>query len=226
MPDSPTAPPSGELADPRHAQAILDYWFADGLTLGWPSRDLGPLWFGGTEQQDREIRDRFGRWVECALDGGLREWETEPNDANSGGPAPGWRRLALILLLDQFSRNLHRGTARAFAGDARAERLVGEMLAQRADERLPWVARVFAYMPLMHAEDLALQRECVRRFEMLAAAVPTSLQATIASNLAFARTHLQIIERFGRFPYRNAALGRSSGAAELEFLKTGPRFGQ
>ncbi|MBS0315870.1 MAG: DUF924 domain-containing protein [Proteobacteria bacterium] len=226
MPDSPAAPPDGELADPRHAQAILDYWFADGLALGWPSRDLDPLWFGGGEQQDREIRERFGPWVECALDGGLQSWEAEPDGERLGGPVPSKRRLALILLLDQFSRNLHRGTARAFAGDARAERLVGEMLAQHADERLPWVARVFVYMPLMHAEILALQRECVRRFEALATEVPASLKATIAGNLSFARTHLQIVERFGRFPYRNAALGRSSSAAELEFLKTGPRFGQ
>lgn len=226
MPAIPVTPPSGELADPRHAQAILDYWFADGLILGWPSRDLDSLWFGGGEQQDREIRDRFGPWVGCALDGGLQNWEGEPDGERLDGPVPSKRRLALILLLDQFSRNLHRGTAHAFAGDARAQRLVGEMLAQRADEQLPWVARVFVYMPLMHAEDLALQRECVRRFEALAAAVPAALQATIADNLSFARTHLQIVERFGRFPYRNAALGRSSSPEELEFLRTGPRFGQ
>ncbi|WHZ10714.1 MAG: putatative transmembrane protein [Burkholderiaceae bacterium] len=226
MAEIPAAPPAGELADPRHARAILDYWFADGLVLGWPSRDLDPLWFGGTEQQDREIRDRFGPWVDSAIDGGLRDWENEPGGEQPDGPMPGWRWLALILLLDQFSRNLHRGTARAFAGDARAQRLVGDMLAQRADEQLPWVARVFVYMPLMHAEDAALQRECVRRFEALEAAVPENLRPSITGSLKFARTHLEIIGRFGRFPYRNAALGRSSSAAELEFLKTGPRFGQ
>ncbi|HXE22242.1 MAG TPA: DUF924 family protein [Rhodoferax sp.] len=223
MNESTTATSGEKLVEPRHALAILDYWFEDGLALGWPSRDLNERWFGGAAAQDAEIRERFGPWVECALDGGLQDWEAECGDdeAMTGG-----RRLALILLLDQFSRNLHRGTTRAFAGDARAQRLVGEMLAQGLDERLPPVARVFAYMPLMHAEDTGLQRECVRHFEALAAAVPAALQASIAGNLRFARTHLEIIERFGRFPYRNAVLGRESSVAELEFLQSGPRFGQ
>lgn len=218
-----TALPPDNLPSPAHAQAVLDFWFTDGLALGWPSRDLNERWFGGAAAQDAEIRERFGPWVECALDGGLQDWEAECGD---GEAMPGGRRLALILLLDQFSRNLHRGTARAFAGDTRAQRLVGEMLARGWDERLPPVARVFAYMPLMHAEDIVLQRECVHRFETLAAAVPAALQASITGSLRFARTHLEIIERFGRFPYRNAALGRESSAAELEFLKNGPRFGQ
>lgn len=223
MDESTTAASGEKLAEPRHAGAILDYWFEDGLSLGWPSRDLNVRWFGGGAAQDAEIRERFGPWVECALDGGLRDWEAECGD---DGTIPGRRRLALILLLDQFSRNLHRGAARAFAGDERAQRLVGEMLAQGWHERLPPVARVFTYMPLMHAEDAGLQRECVRHFEALAAAVPAALQASITGNLRFARAHLEIIERFGRFPYRNAVLGRESSTAELEFLKTGPRFGQ
>ena len=223
MNESTTLSSAETLAAPRHAEAILAYWFEDGLALGWPSRDLNERWFGGAAAQDAEIRARFGSWVECALDGGLRNWEAE---GGHDGAIPGRQRLALILLLDQFSRNLHRGTARAFAGDARAQRLVREMLAQGSDEQLPPVARVFAYMPLMHAEDTELQRECVRRFQALAAAVSAPLQASITGNLRFARAHLEIIERFGRFPYRNVVLGRESSAAEQEFLKTGPRFGQ
>ena len=216
---------SGDLAAPAHAAAILDFWFADGLALGWPSRDMGKLWFGGDARLDQQIRAQFGPWVESAQAGGLQGWEQDA----AGGPVPGlpgWAPLALVILLDQFSRNMFRGTARAFAGDARAQRLVSEALAQGVDARLPWVARVFLYMPLMHAEHLALQEECVRRFSALAAQVPTALHARIASHLDFAQKHRDIVARFGRFPYRNAVLGRESTALELEFLKNGPRFGQ
>lgn len=218
--------PPDELAAPVHAQAVLDFWFADGLALGWPSVDMNPRWFGGGAALDQEIREQFGPWVEAALAGGLREWEKDSADDFSPGSLQGGARLALVILLDQFSRNMFRGTAHAFAGDARAQKLVGESLAQGLDARLPWVARVFLYMPLMHAEQLALQDECVRRFGALAAQVPVELQAQLASNLDFARKHRDIVARFGRFPYRNAVLGRESTAAEREFLKSGPRFGQ
>lgn len=172
-------------------------------------------WFGGGPELDAQIRQLFGAQVAQALDGGLVDWEAEP-----------LHRLALVILLDQFTRNIFRGQARAFAGDTRAQQLVREAQAQGLDEQLPWVGRVFLYMPLMHAEDLALQEECVRRFTHLVAAAPTELRATMADNLRFAEQHRDIIARLGRFPYRNAALGRSSTAQEIEFLQNGPRFGQ
>lgn len=220
----PLLPPD-DLAAPAHAAAILDFWFADGLALGWPSRHMSVQWFGADAALDRQIDRQFGPWVRQAQAGGLQSWEQDAVGATPGGIQAG-TRLALVILLDQFSRNMFRGTVQAFAGDARAQLLVSAALAQGLDARLPWVARVFLYMPLMHAEHLALQDECVRRFSALAAQVPTALQARMASHLDFARQHQSIVARFGRFPYRNAALGRASTAQELEFLKHGPRFGQ
>ncbi|MDW5443371.1 DUF924 family protein [Polaromonas sp. SM01] len=196
-------------------ESVLDFWLGDGLALGWPSRDMGKYWFTGGPELDEQIRQLFGTQVALALDGGLVDWEAAP-----------LHRLALVILLDQFPRNIFRGQAKAFAGDTRAQQLVNEALAQGLDEHLPWVGRMFLYMPLMHAEDLALQEECVRRFARLAAAVPAELRATITSSLRFAEQHRDIIARLGRFPYRNTALGRSSTAQEIEFLQNGPRFGQ
>ena len=220
-----TLPPEN-LADPVHAQSVLDFWLADGLALGWPTVDMNKRWFGGGAALDQTIRQQFGPWVESAMAGGLQEWEQDATDGYLPGGIEGGARLALIILLDQFSRNVFRGTAQAFAGDARALRLVHEALAQGLDVRLPWVARVFLYMPLMHAEQLPLQEESVRVFGTMAAQAPAELQAKLTSNFDFAKKHRGIVARFGRFPYRNAVLGRESTGLELEFLQSGPRFGQ
>jgi uncharacterized protein (DUF924 family) len=197
------------------AQEVLDFWLGDGLLNDWPSTDRQQLWFGGLAVQDQQIAQRFGALVDHALDGGLTEWEEATHS-----------RLALIILLDQFTRNVHRGQARAFAGDARAQHLVRATLARRQDLLLPRVGRVFLYMPLMHAEDLALQDECVERFSYLVDTATVELRATLETNLRFARQHRDIIATYGRFPYRNAVLGRPSTLEEIEFLKDGPRFGQ
>jgi uncharacterized protein (DUF924 family) len=195
--------------------AILEFWLGEDFASGWPSRNMRDQWFGGGADLDREIAERFGDRVALALAGGLAEWEAGPLE-----------RLALVILLDQFPRNIHRGKARAFAGDARAQQLVRDALAHHMDAKLPWVGRVFLYMPLMHAEDLPLQEEGVRRFRQLAADAPETLRASLENSLRFAEQHRDIIARFGRFPYRNDALGRVSSAPEREFLKNGPRFGQ
>jgi len=200
---------------PLTPEAVLYYWFGDGLARDWPSDDRNPLWFGGGAALDADITHRFGPGVAQALAGNLSEWE-----------GPLHHRLALILLLDQFSRNVYRGQAKAFAGDGRAQRLVLQTLALAEDETLPSVARVFLYMPLMHAESVALQHECLTRFEALAQHSPPELAQRLQGNLDAARQHLDIIERFGRFPHRNAALGRTSTPAEQAFLTDGPRFGQ
>ena len=121
---------------------------------------------------------------------------------------------------------LFRGEAQAFAGDERAQHLVTDALAQGMDAQLPWVGRMFLYMPLMHAEDLVLQEEGVRQFRQLADEVPDNLRVALTGSLRFAEQHRDIIARLGRFPYRNDALGRTNTALEFEFLKNGPRFGQ
>lgn len=203
------------MTEPVTPASILEFWLGEDFASGWPASDMGKQWFGGTPELDQQIADRFGTLVEQALAGGLVEWEAQPLD-----------RLALVILLDQFPRNIHRGQAKAFAGDARAQRLVADALAQGTDTGLPWVGRMFLYMPLMHAEDLPLQEEGVRRFRALADEVPEALRATLTSSLRFAEQHRDIIARLGRFPYRNKALDRTSSALEYEFLKNGPRFGQ
>jgi uncharacterized protein (DUF924 family) len=200
------------------ADTVLDYWFGDSLAQGWPVVPRKPLWFGSDPATDDTIRQRFGSLVEQAVAGGLRAWEP---DARS--------RLALLVLLDQFTRNLWRGQAAAFAGDARACALALDALDRGLDRQLPPIGRVFVFMPLMHAEDLGLQDRCIACFEALQAATPdthTVARDDIASHLQYARLHRDIVLRFGRFPHRNAALGRRSTDEETAFLVDGPRFGQ
>ena len=204
-----------EPHQPALVADILDFWLGDGLVQGWPSGELNKRWFSGGALLDEEVRARFGHAVHQALQGGLTAWEK-----------PLQSRLALVILLDQFSRNVFRGTARAFDGDARALQLTLQTLAQHEDQQLPWVGRVFLYMPLMHAEDPALQKSCIACFSRLLADAPAALKLRLQGNLDFATQHQAIVARFGRFPYRNAVLGRASTAEEEEFLRNGPRFGQ
>lgn len=192
--------------DPR-AQAVLDFWFG---APGSPEhgRDR-PEWFRKDAAFDALIRARFGATIEEALAGSLDAWAT--------GPAG---TLALIVVLDQFTRNSFRDTPRAFAGDPPARALAQRLVAAGDDLRLPPWQRAFAYLPFEHAEDLALQHESVRRFEALAAVDPGQ-----AEGLDYARRHFDVIARFGRFPHRNAILGRVDTAEEAAFLRQpGSRF--
>ena len=200
---------------PAKVIEVLDFWFGDGLTRDWPSQDHNELWFGGGPAQDDAIRQRFGPLVDEALGGGLADWEADPRS-----------RLALIVLLDQLSRNVHRGQRRAFDGDARAQRLSQLSIDEGMDATLTPAGRVFLYMPLMHAENLALQDECVARFQRLVDSSPEALRDKLASNLRFAVLHRDIVAQYGRFPHRNAVLGRTTTPEENAFLKDGPRFGQ
>ena len=196
---------------------ILDFWLGDGMDMasGWPTQDLNKRWFQGGVALDQEIKTRFGERVVQAINGEFQDWAEQLAS-----------RLALIILLDQFTRNMFRASAQAFEGDARAQRLVLQTLQRHEDTQLPWVGRLFMYMPLMHAETLALQEESVARFSSLLAEAPARLKPKLQGNLDFARQHHDIIEKFNRFPYRNAVLGRASTPQELDFLRTGQRFGQ
>ncbi|MEX1167839.1 MAG: DUF924 family protein [Hydrogenophaga sp.] len=195
--------------------SILTHWFADGLQRDWPSPNLNPRWFGGGPEEDALIAVQFGPLVESALAGGLADWETEPLP-----------RLALVIVLDQFSRNLYRGQARAFAGDARAQTLVQQSLSRGEDLNLPTVGRVFLYMPLMHAERIDLQTECVERFTALQDSAPIELREKLEGNVQAALQHRDIVHRFGRFPHRNMVMARTSTPAEMQYLQNAPRFGQ
>ena len=198
---------------------VLDFWLGDGVQLGWPTQNMSKRWFGGGVALDEEIKSRFGLRVLQALNGELGDWAQTAQ-------TPALGQLALVILLDQFTRNVFRGDGRAFSGDERAQQLVLQVIVSKADQQLPYVGRVFLYMPLMHAETLALQNECVARFTQLVNDALPSLKERLQDNLDFALKHEEIIAQFGRFPYRNMALGRASTAEEKVFLADGPRFGQ
>ncbi len=200
---------------PTDPTLILDFWLGDGLQHGWPSDDRNALWFRGGPALDADITQRFGPQVHSAVQGGLTEWEADP-----------LQRLALILLLDQFTRNVFRGRAQAFAGDARAQTLSLATLALNEDSALPTVAQVFLLMPLMHAEHPLLQAACEQRLRALQARSDAATAQRLQGNVDAAVQHRAIVDRFGRFPHRNAVLGRASTAEETAFLTDGPRFGQ
>lgn len=188
------------LLEPAGVQAVLNFWFGP---LGSDS-DGQPraAWFQKNADFDAEIARRFGAQLEQALQGGLRDW-----DVSSLGT------LARILLLDQFTRNSFRGQARAFAGDALALQAALALIESGRDQGLSILQRRFVYLPLEHAEDLAMQQRSVALFEALAAE-----DARLDGALDYAHRHLDVIKRFGRFPHRNAALGRPSSADELAYL--------
>ena len=197
------------------ARAVLEFWFGDALELGWPSQPRGELWFGGGSAVDSEINARFGQLVNAAVDGALADWEMLAVN-----------RLALVILLDQFTRNVFRGQARAFAGDGRAQTLVADGAIPDWPARLPLAGQVFLTMPLVHAETMTLQDEGVRRLEALLASAAPARSKDLQAHLDSAREHRAIIAAFGRFPHRNATLGRADTPQEQAFMKQGPRFGQ
>jgi len=164
-------------------------------------------WFAIDPETDREIGNRFGTAVENAIAEGLSEWEAEPVD-----------RVALIVLLDQFPRNLFRGSARAFAGESRAIDLVRRTTDEELD-RLHPLERYFAIMPRMHSEDLVDEREGEAAYARAAEEVPEAFRPLFETGLEFATRHRVVIERFGRFPHRNGVLGRSSTSEERAFLE-------
>lgn len=204
------------------AQEILLFWFGPRPYPAAQIRTHSRLWFGDDAapellpQADELIRERFGSLIEEAARGGLADWESSPR-----------RRLALILVLDQFSRHVFRHTARAFAQDPRALSLAVGGLQIGADAALDPIERNFFYMPLMHAESLTVQEESVAAFRRLATEAPAELRKHFEASLRYATLHRDIIARFGRFPYRNRVLGRDSSAAEAAWLESeGEDFGQ
>jgi uncharacterized protein (DUF924 family) len=195
-------------------QPLLEWWFGSADDANEVAAQKRTLWFGKRDSQDLEARTRFGDLAEQALAGGLTEWTQCPE---------GW--LALVLLLDQLPRMIFRETPKSFAGDLRAQALVAQGIAADFDRQLLPIQRVFIYLVFEHCEHLAVQNEAISRFADLLAQQPEADRAIFADNLDYAERHQKIIARFGRFPHRNAVLGRESTAEELEFLAgPGSRF--
>ena len=183
------------------AQDVLDFWF-----LPPDNRDYGQArgeWFRKDDAFDAHIRARFGTLIDAAIEGGLRAWDATPHGA-----------LARLIVLDQLTRNVYRGTPRAFAGDAQALALAVALTQAGQDQQLPPMLRAFAYLPFEHAEDLAMQARAVELFQLLSQAQPG-----FDGMLDYAQRHQEVIARFGRFPHRNAMLGRPSTPEEVEFLR-------
>nr|WP_234462307.1 DUF924 family protein [Stutzerimonas stutzeri] len=187
---------------------MLHWWFGQGSSATEIAAEKQRLWFGYRPQQDAEARERFGALVEQALNGDLQDWAELPE---------GW--LALVLLLDQLPRMIHRDTPRAFAGDERAQQLVRDGLAHGGDMLLSPIQRVFIYLVLEHAENLAVQDLAVAHFTALRDIAAEHEQALFRDFLDYAERHREVISRFGRFPHRNAILGRDSSDAEQSFLQ-------
>ena len=189
------------------ALTVLDFWFrpADLFQHGQFRRE----WFSKNDAFDAEIRNHFGLLVEAALAGELREW-----NATAEGT------LAHILLLDQFTRNIFRDTGRAFAGDALALALATSLVSSGRDKNLPPIQRWFAFMPFEHSETLIDQECSVALFAGLRA---EAQHEVFDAAYDYALRHRAVVERFGRFPHRNALLGRESTAEEIEALKL-PEF--
>lgn len=186
---------------------VLAFWFGDTPGNGATAERQKKLWWSKDAVVDALVRERFGALVAAAAGGAHREWAREPRG-----------RLALILLFDQFPRNIYRGTPQAFAHDALALQLALDGIAAGADRGLRAVERVFFYLPLEHAESAAMQERSVALFTALAAGVAEDDRGTFAGFLDYAVRHRDVVHRFGRFPHRNAILGRTSTPEETAFL--------
>jgi uncharacterized protein (DUF924 family) len=174
---------------------VLDFWFKD-----TPSEKR----FATDPALDAQIRARFEDAWRLGRAGGLKDWENEPNGA-----------LALIILFDQFPRNMFRGSGEAFASDSLAREVAKRAIAQKRDLEVPATLRSFFYLPLMHSEHLADQEACVQ--------LTKERLGEDHFSYPYALSHKEAVERFGRFPARNKALGRRNTAEEQEFLNHNPR---
>lgn len=184
---------------------VIHFWLG---APGAPPLVNSEKWWKKDAAFDREIRERFEDALERGVRGDFAAWRETPRG-----------RLALVILFDQFSRNMFRDTPRAFAQDALAREIAREALEAGDDRVLTAVEVSFLLMPFMHAEDVSLQRRCVEEFARRAKEVPAELRAMFENSTKYAILHRDIVERFGRFPHRNAILGRPSTTEETDFLK-------
>ncbi len=202
--------------DQARIDEILSFWFKE-QSLSAPQIDRRmDIWFGEDAVFDHEIEKAFSDDVDRACSGKLDHWADDPRG-----------RLALILLIDQFRRNIHRNTAKAFSMDKLALKLCVEGAMAKKDKGLSPIQKVFFYMPLQHTESRKVQAKSVELFNKLAESVSPTYRETFLTVAQFAELHKDIIDQFGRFPHRNALLGRENTPEEAEYLAgDSPDFGQ
>jgi len=202
--------------DQARIETILSFWFKE-QELSAPQIDHRmDMWFGEDAVFDHEIEKEFADDVSAACEGGLDHWAAEPHG-----------RLALIILIDQFRRNIYRNSAQAFSKDKLALKLCVEGAMEKKDRSLSPIQRVFFYMPLQHAESRKVQAKSVELYNRLAEVVTLTYRETFLTVAQFAELHKDIIDQFGRFPHRNKLLDRENTAEEAEYLAgDSPDFGQ
>lgn len=200
--------------NPHPARDVLAFWFGE-LSDGFADDERRRSWFEADPARDAEIRGRFAPLLARAAAGDLESWRGETRSA-----------LALIIVCDQFSRQIHRGTAAAYATDPLALAVAGELVERGADLALELDERAFVYMPFEHAESRVDQHACVGLFSALRDATPSGKRHLTGAFLQHAHRHRDILLRFGRFPHRNAVLGRPSTTDELAFMASAADFGQ
>lgn len=199
----------------QKAQEILEFWFEGALTHPPDTEAIGKRWFGSSPDLDQQIASLFGPTLEDIVQGQYQEWLDHPKSA-----------LAYIVVLDQFSRNIYRGTGQAFAQDALALDCAKNMLRKEWDQMLAPIERVFVYLPFEHSESMEMQNLAVTLFEKLAQEAPVAQKNMYDMYLEYAKKHAAVIARFGRFPHRNERLNRPSTPEEIAFLKEpGSSFG-
>jgi uncharacterized protein (DUF924 family) len=179
---------------------ILDFWFN--------AEDTNTLWWGKNENTDQFIRETFEADIDKAKRGELDDWADTPRG-----------RLAMVILLDQFSRNIYRNDPKSYAQDAQALQLALDGIKKGDDQPLSSIERVFMYMPLEHAEDIDIQNQCVTLFEKLGDDVSADQKEPFAFFLKYAVQHRDIVEKFGHFPHRNHIVGRTTSTQEAAFLE-------
>ncbi|MCL5060423.1 MAG: DUF924 domain-containing protein [Candidatus Thermoplasmatota archaeon] len=195
-------------------ESVLAFWFGAPGGAAKVAERQSKLWFGKSPANDQAVIERFAATLTAATAGQLDHWTHTPRG-----------RLALVIVLDQFPHHIHRDRPRAFATDAQALALSLAALAAREDRQLAPIERVFLYLPLEHAESIDLQERSVSLYEGLAHTAAAAERALFDGFLDYARRHRDAVARFGRFPHRNAILGRASTPDEVEFLKQpGSRF--
>jgi uncharacterized protein (DUF924 family) len=192
----------------HEAESVLTFWFGGGTDDSAIARSQGKLWWSKDAAVDTDMRVRFTNLLSAVAADLHNNWADTPRG-----------QLALILLFDQFPRNIHRDTPQAFAYDARALQQALDLIASGGHRNLRRIERVFCYLPLEHAESIEMQARSVEQFAGLAAEAPEHQQDTFRGYVDYAIRHRDVIVRFGMFPHRNRILGRASTPEEIEFLK-------
>lgn len=199
---------------PTTPDSVLGFWFGPPASATETAERQRKLWFGKSPENDLAVAERFALTLTQAAEGKLAHWTTTPRGT-----------LALVIVLDQFPHHVHRERREAFAYDDQALALSLAAIDAASDAGLAPIERVFLYLPLEHAESIALQERAVALFERLALEATPQERALFEDFADYARRHRDVVARFGRFPHRNALLGRTSSATELEFLRQpGSRF--